>query len=205
MNDFPNQKHISKAEINELPMKQYEGPIHLCLTPEEAEAAAGKLMKEKLLGFDTETRPAFRKGECYDPSLLQLATETEVYLFQIQLTGLTKGLLAILSDPDIIKAGVAIERDVSELCAMTDFKPNGFVELATFAKLANIKNLGLRGLTAILFGFRISKKEQVSNWARKDLSVSQQTYAATDAWLGHKIYRYFEQTGYIKLAQSYGE
>ncbi len=186
------KQHITKAEINELPMKQYDGPIHLCRTPEEAEAAAGKLLKETLLGFDTETRPAFRKGESYDPSLLQLATETEVYLFQIQQTGLTPGLLKILTSYDIIKAGVAIDRDIEELQALSYFMPDGFVELADLAKTAQIKNLGLRGLTAILFDFRISKREQVSNWARKDLTDSQQRYAATDAWLGRKIFKYFE-------------
>lgn len=178
-------------------MKQYDGPIHLCRTPEEAEQAVQKLKNEPLLGFDTETRPAFRKGESYDPSLLQLATGTEVYLFQIQQTGLIPGLLAILANPDIIKAGVAIDRDVNELCAMADFEPDGFVELADFAKKAQIKNLGLRGLTAILFGFRISKKEQVSNWARQDLTPSQKTYAATDAWLGHKIYLSFKDNDLI--------
>ncbi len=197
MNAFPEKKHISKAEINELPMKQYEGPIHLFNTPDEAEAAAQKLLKESLLGFDTETRPAFRKGESYDPSLLQLATETDVYLFQIQQCGLTPSLLQVLSSPDIIKAGVALDRDVSELQAIIPFVPAGFVELANIAKEARIKNLGLRGLTAILFGFRISKKEQVSNWARKELTESQQTYAATDAWLGRLIYLEFQRAGLI--------
>lgn len=197
MTDFPEKRHITKAEINELPMKQYDGPIHLCRTPEEAEVAIKKLEKETLLGFDTETRPAFRKGESYDPSLLQLATATEVFLFQIQQTGLLPGLLSILANRDIIKAGVAIDRDVNELCAMKEFEPDGFVELADIAKDAHIKNLGLRGLTAILFGFRISKKEQVSNWARKDLTASQQTYAATDAWLGRKIFLSFEESGHI--------
>lgn len=197
MTNLPDKLHITKAEINELPMKQYEGPIILCRTPDEAEKIAKKLKKETLLGFDTETRPAFRKGESYDPSLLQLATADEVYLFQIQMTGLTKGLVAILADPKIAKAGVAIDRDVSELQAMAHFKPGGFVELATFAKKARIKNLGLRGLTAILFGLRISKKEQVSNWARKDLTESQQIYAATDAWLGRKIYLQFKEAGLI--------
>jgi ribonuclease D len=197
MANFPPRHHITKAEINELPMQQYEGPIHLCKTTEAAEAAAEKLLDETLLGFDTETRPAFRKGESYDPSLLQLATENEIYLFQIQQCGLTPNLISVLSSPGIIKAGVAIDRDVSELQALAPFEPAGFVELATYAKQANIKNLGLRGLTAILFGFRISKKEQVSNWARKELTESQTTYAATDAWLGRKIYLSFKENGLI--------
>lgn len=197
MIDFPKKLHISKAEINELPMRQYDGPIRLCRTPEEAEAAVEQLKKESLLGFDTETRPAFRKGESYDPSLLQLATADTVYLFQIQRTGLTQGLLDILADRDILKAGVAIDRDVNELQAMADFEPDGFVELADPAKEAQIKNLGLRGMTALLFGFRISKKEQVSNWARNELTQSQQTYAATDAWLGRKIYLSFEENNLI--------
>lgn len=191
-------RHITKAQINELPLKQYEGPIQLFNTPEDADAAAEKLLNETLLGFDTETRPAFRKGESYDPSLLQLATEKEVFLFQIQQCGLTPNLLNVLANPDIVKAGVAIERDISELQAMNDFQPGGFIELATYAKKAKIKNLGLRGLTAILFGFRISKKEQVSNWARKELTESQQTYAATDAWLGREIYLHFQKQGHIQ-------
>jgi ribonuclease D len=190
-------RHITKAEINELPMRQYEGPIHLCRTADEAEAAAKQLLKETLLGFDTETRPAFRKGENYDPSLLQLATENEVYLFQIQQSGLTQNLIKILTDASIVKAGVALERDVNELQELKPFDPGGFVELADYAKQANIKNMGLRGMTAILFGFRISKKEQVSNWARKELTEAQQTYAATDAWLGRELYLRFQQEGLI--------
>jgi ribonuclease D len=178
-------------------MRQYEGKIILCKTPEEAKIAAEKLKQETLLGFDTETRPAFRKGEKYDPSLLQLATLNEVYLFQIQQTGLIPELLEILSARHITKAGVAIDRDIEELQAMEYFMPDGFVELADLAKTAKIKNLGLRGLTAIVFGFRISKREQVSNWARKDLTDSQQRYAATDAWLGRKLFRYFEDEGII--------
>ncbi|MEI6891379.1 MAG: 3'-5' exonuclease [Pontiella sp.] len=197
MYNFPSKKHITKAEINELPIKAFDGPIHLLKTEAEAEEAAGKLLNESLLGFDTETRPAFRKGESYDPSLLQLANETDVYLFQIQQCGLTPNLIKILSSRDIIKAGVALERDVDELQALEPFEPDGFIELAIPAKQAEIKNMGLRGLTAILFKFRISKKEQVSNWARPELTRSQTTYAATDAWLGRKIYLVFKEQGFV--------
>ncbi len=192
------KKHITKAEINHLPMNHYRGPIHLIRTADEADRAAEKLKKETVLGFDTETRPAFRVGEKYHPSLLQLATENEVFLFQLKQTGFASGLCDILADEKIIKAGVSIKDDLKELRQLKPFEPAGFVELATYAKKAQIKNLGLRGLGALLLGFRISKREQVSNWARKDLSDSQITYAATDAWLGREIYLKMKQLGFVK-------
>lgn len=190
--------HITKEEINRLPMRQYEGPLHLIRTADDAERAAEKLKSETLLGFDTETRPTFRAGEYYPPSLLQLAAAGEVFLFQLRLTGLTPGLCAVLAAPEILKAGVSIRDDLKELRKLADFEPGGFVELATHAKKANVKNLGLRGLAALLLGFRISKREQTSNWARNDLSESQLRYAATDAWLGREIHLHMDRRNLIR-------
>ena len=104
---------------------------------------------------------------------------------------------ALLANPGILKAGVSIKDDLKTLRKIADFEPAGFVELAHSAKQAGIKNLGLRGMGALLFEFRISKKEQVSNWARNELTDSQLTYAATDAWLGRKIYRRLDERGLI--------
>ena len=193
----PLALHISKAEINQLPMRKYEGPIHVIQTADDAKRAAEKLSMETLLGFDTETRAAFRVGENYDPSLLQLASADHVFLFQIKLTGLVPELCEILSNPNILKTGVSIRDDVKELRKLAPFEPAGFVELATYAKKAKIKNLGLRGMGALLLGFRISKKEQVSNWGKHELTRSQIAYAATDAWVGREIYLHMDQLGLV--------
>lgn len=178
-------------------MRQYEGPIHLIRTAADAELAVEKLKAETLLGFDTETRPTFRVGEYYPPSLLQLATSSEVFLFQFKLTGLTSGLCDVLSNPNILKAGVSIKDDLKELRKLREFEPAGFVELATHARKAQIKNLGLRGLAALLLGFRISKREQTSNWGSNNLTESQLRYAATDAWLGREIYLHMDKCDMI--------
>ena len=197
MSLFPEKKSISKAEINEFAIQAYEGKILCCSTPDAAEKAAQELLKENLLGFDTETRPTFRKGEHYPPALLQLAGENYVVLFQIQQCTLTPSLIELLSRADILKTGVALGRDVDELKQVTPFQAAGFIELADLANEAGIKNLGLRALAALFFEFRISKKEQVSNWAKLELSDSQKQYAATDAWLGRKLYMAFKEKGLI--------
>lgn len=191
------ERHITKQEINELPMRQYEGPVHVITSAEQIPDAIAKLQKESVIGFDTETRPAFRKGESYLPSLIQLATADEVFIFQLCHSKFPAELREIFSDAAVVKAGVAIKRDIEELNELAPFEPEGFVELADFARQAKIKNLGLRGLAALLFSFRISKKEQVSNWARKELTDGQIRYAATDAWLGREIYLRFRQDGVI--------
>jgi ribonuclease D len=183
------KRKISKAEINELPLIAWEGEIQILESAEEMEAAASILANESHLGFDTETRPSFKKGDYYPPALIQLATEHCVYLFRISETETFDPLLPILESPDILKTGVAIKDDVKELRAMEDFTPNGFVEIANITVKLGYENRGLRALAGLLLQGRISKAAQVTNWARPKLDNKQVRYAATDAWISREIYR----------------
>jgi ribonuclease D len=183
------KRRISKAEINELPLIAWEGEIQILESAEEMEAAASILANESHLGFDTETRPSFKKGDYYPPALIQLATEHCVYLFRISETETFDPLLPILESPDILKTGVAIKDDVKELRAMEYFTPNGFVEIADITVKLGYENRGLRALAGLLLQGRISKAAQVTNWARPKLDNKQVRYAATDAWISREIYR----------------
>ena len=183
------KRKISKAEINDLPLIAWEGEIQILESVEDMEAAAATLANESHLGFDTETRPSFKKGDYYPPALIQLATKHCVYLFRISETETFDPLLPILESPDILKTGVAIKDDVKELRAMEDFTPNGFVEIADITVKLGYENRGLRALAGLLLQGRISKAAQVTNWARPKLDNKQVRYAATDAWISREIYR----------------
>ncbi len=179
---------ITKAEINEKPLLEYTGTYSVITTDEELAKALPSIQEETLLGFDTETRPAFRKGESYLPSLLQLGGESHVWLFQLQKLSGLNSLFSILANPDICKTGVAIGRDISELQDLQDFEPAGFEDVGEIAEKVGFRNTGLRPLSALLLGGRISKGAQVSNWATSHLSQKQELYAATDAWVSRELY-----------------
>jgi len=180
---------ITKEEINQKPPLEYCGPVQLIRDAQQVPAALEALQEETLLGFDTETRPAFRKGESYRPSLLQLGGADRVWIFQLRLLGDLRPLFALLEDKHLLKAGVAIARDVQELRDLTPFKPGGFEDVGHMAEKRGFQNTGLRPLAALLLNGRISKSSQVSNWAAAELSDKQITYAATDAWVSRHLYQ----------------
>jgi ribonuclease D len=181
-------RRMSKDEINGCPIKRWAGPISVVRNRDQLTAAMRKLAGHTLLGFDTETRPAYKKGESYLPSLLQLAGDNEVFIFQLKHLGLAKPLREILSDSAIIKAGVSLDFDIRELKKLSPFKAAGFRDLGDLARKAGIMNHGLRGLAAVFLGVRISKGAQTSNWAKDVLTPQQIQYAATDAWVGRRLY-----------------
>lgn len=175
-------------EINRLACHRYEGPVRLVRAIEELDCVLDRIHKEKILGFDTETRPCFRKGQDYLPSLMQLATEDAVYLFQLNHIGLPDELIHILESRDVVKTGVGLDNDMRQLRKMGVENPANFVDTGDLARTLGLHNHGLRGLTAVLLGFRISKGAQVTNWDRKELTNAQVKYAATDAWVSRELY-----------------
>ncbi|MCM8761549.1 MAG: 3'-5' exonuclease domain-containing protein 2, partial [Candidatus Omnitrophica bacterium] len=133
-------------------------------------------------------RPAFKAGQSYPPALVQLAGSSGVYIFQLRNIGSHEPLAAILADKKTVKAGVAVNDDINKLKTVFSFNPAGFIELAALSAGLGIKNAGLRGLAALLFGFKISKSARVSRWDLPHLSREQIIYAATDAWICREIY-----------------
>jgi len=179
---------LTNDAIRELPLLQFEGKITLIDDERDIPGAVERLAKESVIGFDTEKKPTFKKGEYNYVALLQLATPEEAFLFQLTKTGLHRSLKLLLEDETIIKLGVAIRDDLIDLKKLSPFDPDGFVDLGIMAKELEIPYHGLRKLAAYLLHGRLSKAQQTTNWENHTLTEAQQIYAATDAWVALKIY-----------------
>ncbi|MEE4117071.1 MAG: 3'-5' exonuclease [Marinilabiliaceae bacterium] len=188
MNDF--RQELSQEELKEYPVRKFEGEIFLVDSISKLPAALSEMAEYSVLGFDTETRPAFRKGVKNKVALLQLASHDKAWLFRLNMIGLPDSLKSFLSKQTIIKPGVAIHDDIKGLNDWNSFKPGGFVELQDMVKDYGIVSSGLKKLSAIVLGFAISKRQQVTNWENSSLSDAQLAYAATDAWVCLQIYDY---------------
>lgn len=182
------KKSISKEELAELPLTAFGGDIHCIDSKEEVFPAVEYLMQHEIIGFDSETKPSFKKGIINNVCLLQLSTDDHAFLFRLHKIGMCHHLAGILSDPDIIKVGVGIHDDILGLKKLKHFKENGFIELQSIAKEIGVENYSLKKLSGIVLGGRISKRQQVSNWEQENLTQAQKLYAATDAWAALAIF-----------------
>lgn len=180
---------ISHEEISALPLKIFKGKIMQVTDPGKLKRVFDEIQEHKVVGFDTETRPSFKKGEVHHVSLLQAALPHKVYLIRINHTGVTKPILDFLEDDRLQKAGVGIRDDIKALHKMARFQPAGFAELSLMAREAGLQVESVKKLTALLLGFRISKGAQTSNWETATLTQKQLEYAATDAWVCLEIYK----------------
>jgi len=183
------KENITVEELAEHELSWFKGEIVLVDNLKTFYEVFPKLLRTDLLGFDTETRPTFRKGRKNAVSLIQLSTEDLACLFRINRIGIPDELADLLSDPSVIKTGVAVHDDIKFLKSVRKFNPEGFVDLQTLVKDFGIQSSGLKKLTAIVLGFRISKRQQVTDWEAEQLTEAQQIYAATDAWVCYQIYK----------------
>lgn len=184
---------ISREDLANLPIRRYEGAVSLVATPRELKEAREDIRQERVVGLDTETRPAFRKGEVHLPCLVQAATAQAVYLFQLNRLEVFPPLVELLAKRDTVKAGVGLAHDLRQLKQVFPFDVENTVDLGVVARRRGLGQTGVRNLSGLLLGFRIPKGKRTSNWAAPRLSPAQITYAATDAWACRELYLRFEQ------------
>ena len=189
------QFSIGKEQIDDLPLRAYEGEIVLIEDQESLDLHLPDLLNESILGFDTETRPAFKKGVYYQTSLLQLATAHKVYLIRLQTTGLPMSLTKLFSDRDKLKIGIACLDDLKDLNRLNKFFSHSVIDLNRACPKVGFESIGAKKLSALVLGFKISKRQQTSNWEAPELTEAQLKYAATDAWICREIYLKLKQAG----------
>jgi ribonuclease D len=189
---------ISREDLANLPIRRYEGRVRVVATEEELQEARSDLRQEAVVGLDTETRPAFRKGESHLPCLVQTATARAVYLFQLRRTEAFPVLAELLGDARIVKAGISLKDDLRALKQVFAFSEQNMLDLGLVARSGGFGQTGVRNLAGILMGFRIPKGTKTSNWAARELSPVQITYAATDAWACRELYLRFESLGLLR-------
>lgn len=189
---------ISKEEVNELPLGQFEGEIYMIDHPDQVEEAVDFLEEQHIIGFDTETKPAFKKGQFNHVSLLQLSTTEQAFLFRLNKIGFPDHLRNLMEKENLIKIGAAVHDDLKGLGKLTDsFYPQSFFDLNDELKKVGFHNVGVRNLSGMVLKIRISKSEQVSNWESEILTEKQQRYAATDAWACLRIFNVLREEGFL--------
>ena len=194
----PCARAIARESLNALPVRRYEGPVVFVDTPQKLYDALTGIRGESVAGFDTETRPAFRKGESYLPSIAQVATAKTVYIFPLRYPD-THGVLAeMLEAPGIAKAGVALAHDLRTLKQVFPFAEKKIVDLGIAAKRHGYEQSGVRNLAGLFLGCRIPKGAKTTNWAAPQLTPAQITYAATDAWICRELYLKFAGAGLVR-------
>ena len=190
-------RSISREEMAQLPIRRYDGRVCVVATPAELEEARADLADERLVGLDTETRPAFRKGESHPPALVQVATARAVWLFQLRRSECFPELAALLADARCVKAGVSLRDDLRALKTLFPFEEQNMLDLGHAARKAGLQQTGVRNLAGIVLRLRIPKGAKTSNWAARELSPAQIAYAATDAWACRELALRFETLGLL--------
>lgn len=191
------QPTIDNDTVAALPAARFPGRIVIVDREEQVDAACEELLRHRVIGFDTETRPSFRAGVNYKVALLQLSTEDTCYLFRLSHIRLSNRILKILGSRQILKIGADVAGDIRSLHALRSFHADGFIDLQREASRWGIEEKSLRKLSAIVLGKRVSKAQRLSNWEAEILTEQQREYAATDAWVCVQILSALERSGKV--------
>ena len=194
---------ITKEELAAMPTTAYDGAITVVDTPSVAHAALRVLGRESIVGFDTETKPCFRKGTRNQVALLQLSTADRCFLFRLNKIGICADLKKFLENPDILKIGLSVHDDFAAIRRTEEFEPGGFVDLQEMVRHFDIADISLQKIYAIIFGERISKGQRLTNWEADTLTEAQQNYASLDAWACLKLYKYLTEDKFNPLESPY--
>lgn len=179
---------FNKEAIHELPQVLFTGRIIVITSEKKADKAVDFLLKQSILGVDTETRPVFRKGQSYKVSLLQVATHDTCFLFRLNILGITPSIKRLLENTETKMIGLSWHDDLLALHKRSDFKKGNFIDLQDIVGDLGIKDLSLQKLYANIFRQKISKRQRLTNWNNETLSEKQKQYAATDAWACIQLY-----------------
>ncbi len=184
---------ITKESIAKLPIEEYPGRIITIDTLADAEKAVSFLLSFSEVGFDTETRPSFKKGLRYKISLMQIAVDDACFLFRLNKIGVPPVLESFLANDSVLKIGLSLRDDFNSMRKRTDIDPAHFLDLQQYVGQFGIEDASLQKIYAILFGKKISKGQRLSNWEVDSLSEAQKKYAALDAWACLRIYNYLNE------------
>lgn len=182
------RSEIDKEEINKLEVRQFEGEVRIIGDRAAFSDAIQEISKYDILGFDTETKPAYKKGVHNRVALIQVASTDVAWLFRINKIGIPDMLRSFLEDESLLKIGAGLADDMQRLRQLAQFTPGGFIDLQKYVEAFNIESKSLKKMVAIILGYKISKSQQLSNWELDSLTDQQLRYAATDAWVCLEIY-----------------
>ena len=184
---------ITPAELEKLEYASFPGKIQVIdSVGADFNRAIAYLRSQKIIGFDTETRPCFTQNQPrYGVALLQLSGPEKAFLFRVNKIGMHRRLCNLLANPKILKIGAAVHDDIRGLQKLRDFNAGGFVDLQKIVWEWGIRDKAVKKMSAIILGCRISKSQQLSNWEADELTEQQCKYAATDAWVCREMYLKF--------------
>lgn len=195
---------IPKQLLPTLPHSHFPGRITIVDSLDKGRQALRVLRRAGIVGFDTETRPSFRRGRPHKVALMQLSTADHCFLFRLNKTGVSRALCNFLQDSQVLKVGLSVHDDFSVLRrSVPDLQPQGFIELQSYVRSFHICDISLQKIYAILFGEYMPKNQRLTNWEADELTVHQQAYAAMDAWACLRIYKYLKSGSFVPADSPY--